>query len=181
MGLGLSVDKLLEMFRADRRRSRETIADYLDAVAAQATALASIWRGILSNAHLVQVEEGDGLMGAFRRVRERDMRRTYPEIFEPNAPAFAMLSMFYREVTLAIGGRIDKPSQEELMADLANMILDRTRALESRNEFIQAAIDRGTSAEEVDRALNHLTTAVESLGEEAAALATLALRWRANM
>jgi hypothetical protein len=82
---------------------------------------------------------------------------------------------------LAVGARIDKLSQEELMAYLANAILDRERAFTSRDEFIQATVGQGTEAEEARKALDNLTVAVDSLDEDAAALATLTLRWRASM
>jgi N-acyl-D-aspartate/D-glutamate deacylase len=81
MGLGLSIDKLLEMLRADRHRSKEQTASYLDAVSSQAIALAAIWRGILTNAQLVEMEEPDAFIVGLRRLRERDMRKSYPQLF----------------------------------------------------------------------------------------------------
>lgn len=174
VSLSLNPMSVFEYFRNKGNRNRDQVADYLDQIANEAKALADVWDAVIKDFQLHQ--------GRFN-VEDHQQLLSNLEIYAvSNAPHFARLNMFYREVSKAAEGKLKPRDLDSVAMVLGNLLYQREVTLEKYQSQVQQL--RASIFVAADNKLSdfqELSTLSAALHKEAAALDVLAKTIRVQL
>ena len=199
MAISISLDRLLEYFRSRKGREADGIAFYLEAAASEAMELASVWQKVWERAcdlaspqNAFEVAREEVLADRRRNLLSKTAgNRSYT--FDPilgivgrppmgNIKFFSGLDNFYHDLTSVIGGKTDRDFHEQFLSHIASTMLRRNQAVQAKDEFLRRLNGAlFVSDTDYEQELGDLGDLVQKLNEEAAALKTLAARYRASI
>jgi hypothetical protein len=171
MPFSISPTEIFKLLEARVTGRKSTVADYLDGVATEATALAQIWERaakavLVGNAQDYPPEQ-----------RRHDIFAATS--LSANSPRLYRLQEFYRTLTIAIGGKISPELQTDLMDHLARILLQRELTRKSLEDAVPLLANaRFFDTQNTPREIQTLLDSVEALHREAAALDVLAKTYR---
>jgi hypothetical protein len=170
MSLSLNPADVWKIFSEGKRRNKEEVATWLDAVAADARKLADVWADVvqaISTKQPLSVDE----------VIELQLR-----IGGPNAAPFRRLTHFYETASNVIGGRVKDETRTDFSRSVGSLLVNRERAMRfcrtiySTLGNMNFLVDNANSTKGLDDFYN----IVNVLNREAAALEVLAKNFRAS-
>jgi hypothetical protein len=176
VNLSLSVTDLVKIAREYGLESHEDTADWLDQVAKEAKELASIWSEMVRQLQRDGPDRGAGVHRAWDFLKPHIM----------NGLVYRQLYEFYGNATTILSGtrRAAKRNanlQEQLFNGLGSLLKAREASVEAYTRaFKQTESAFLISGDSQPRDLSSLETAVDVLQKEAAALAVLAVNYRAG-
>lgn len=187
MGLSLAADRLLELLVNGRHQERDRIGAYLDALADDAQALATLWSAALER---LTAAPGEPVAPAALVLDEPTLtvlqRLPNPWVMEQSA-THERLMLHYRRATLTLADRLDAELRESLLCRVAGALEFRRDARElvllitGRDQDADASADALVfDANTQPRRIRALADLVEALHREAAAVRFFVREYRAR-
>jgi hypothetical protein len=174
MSLSLNPGDVWKMVSDGKRRKKEEIANWLDAVAADARKLVNEWEKVtrlLSQRELMQREL------TFRQQIDIDLR-----LGGSNAAPFLRLTRFYETASRMLGGRVDEQTRTDFAQGVGSLLVNRgvamrlCRTIYSTLGGMTLLVDDANSVD----AMSEFDNIVILLNREATALEVLAKNFRAS-
>jgi hypothetical protein len=169
MSLSLNPADIWKIFSDGKQRNKEELANWLDAVAADARKLADVWietTRLLSKSELTVGQEID-----------IDLR-----LGGPNAAPFRRLTQFYETASTVIGGRVDDRTRMDFSQAVGTLLLNRNSAMRLCGTItrtlggMKLLVDDANSLDN----MAEFNGIIVLLNREAAALEVLAKNFRAS-
>jgi hypothetical protein len=169
MGLSINPSSIFKIITDTRYAKIDKLAEYLDAVARDAFALAKVWE---ETANALIAQERFDVQSKFPRIRA--LVGT-----PPNLPWRSRLDSFYHRMSRTIGGQVSNYTLENIMGALGALLLQRDITVKAYEETIGAVqstflLDSTNKPED----FLDLKESIVALYREAAALDAVAKEYR---
>jgi hypothetical protein len=164
MPLSITPTDVWRLFSDKKRRSKEDIAAWLDHVAADARQIATVWATV---------------------ANEFDRQDLTKWRVLPNGPAYCRLEQLYETASTVFAGRVPERFGDKFLDAIASVVMKRRDIVTLYRALSRSQSDIWPSTTFVDDLssedqLKDLSSAIELLNREAAALEVLAGNFRAS-
>lgn len=173
MGYLPTPTEIVNFWHGRKRERRAHLAEYLDAVAKEATDLAKRWNELAT-----ELEQALGKYYASERAEMNVIAKMHMEgTISIQNPTFDKIVLHYRSLSTVIGGLISKEVQEEATNALGAIIQART---ELKDLMVSACKMLETDSTLSPAMFEKIKKALGALHQEAAALDVLAKVYKAK-